>query len=348
MQLRVRNGSQSAAIIPLVRPNLGQASGIPATPPRLLDQVRASLRARHYSVRTEKAYVAWIRRFILFHGKRHPEMMSEVEIGAYLSNLASEARVSASTQNQALAALLFLYQQVLGRELEWLGNLVHAKRPVHVPVVLGREEARNLLAHVQGPVWLVCALLYGAGLRLLEALQLRVKDIDLDRREIIVRRGKGQKDRRTVLPGVLVERLRSHLAAVKVQHEGDISLGAGAVALPGAIERKYPSAPYEWIWQWVFPATRTYTDPASQEVRRHHLHESVIQRAVRKAAATARIPKAVSPHTLRHSFATHLLEDGYDIRTIQELLGHKDISTTMIYTHVLNRGAGGVRSPLDR
>jgi len=348
MQSRARDASQAATIIPLPRPNPGQPVGVPARPPRLLDQVRERLRARHYSARTEKAYIGWIRRFILFHGKRHPETMAEAEIGAYLSSLASEAKVSASTQNQALAALLFLYQQVLGRELQWLGNLVHAKRPVHVPVVLGREEVRSLLARLDGPVWLVCALLYGAGLRLLEALQLRVKDIDLDRREIIVRRGKGQKDRRTVLPGVLVERLRAHLAAVKVQHDGDLSLGAGAVALPEALDRKYPNAPREWIWQWVFPATRTYTDPASREIRRHHLHESVIQRAVRQAAVAARITKPVSPHTLRHSFATHLLEDGYDIRTIQELLGHKDVSTTMIYTHVLNRGAGGVRSPLDR
>jgi integron integrase len=327
MQPDVRNGSQGATIIPLKRPDPGQSAGIPAKPPRLLEQVRQSLRARHYSPRTEKAYVAWIRRFILFHGKRHPETMGGVEVGAFLSSLA-ETKVSSSTQNQALAALLFLYQQVLGRELEWLGNVVHAKRPVHVPVVLGREEIRRLLAQVQGPVWLVCSLLYGSGLRLLEALQLRVKDIDLERREIVVRRGKGQKDRRTVLPVVLVERLRTHLAAVKVQHESDLSLGAGAVALPGAIDRKYPSAPYEWIWQWVFPATRTYTDPASQEIRRHHVHESVIQRAVRRAAVAAQIAKPVTPHTLRHSFATHMLEDGYDIRTIQELLGHNDLSTT--------------------
>jgi integron integrase len=282
----------------------------------------------------------------LFHGKRHPESMAEAEIGAYLSSLA-EAKVSSSTQNQALAALLFLYQQVLGRELQWLGNLVHAKRPKHVPVVLGREEVRNLLARLDGPVWLVCAVLYGAGLRLLEALHLRVKDIDMDRREIVVRGGKGQKDRRTVLPDVLIKPLRSHLAAVQTQHDGDISLGAGAVSLPDALDRKYPNAAREWIWQWVFPATRTYSDPTTREVRRHHLHESVIQRAVRQAAVAARISKPVTPHTLRHSFATHLLEKGYDIRTIQELLGHKDVSTTMIYTHVLNRGAGGVRSPLD-
>jgi len=348
MQPPIRNGSQNATIIPLVRPNPGQAAGIPAKSPRLLDRVRAGLRARHYSKRTEKAYLGWIRRFILFHHKRHPDEMSGVEVGAYLSNLASEAKVSASTQNQALAALLFLYQQVLGRELEWLGDLVHAKRPKHVPVVLGRQEARDVLARVQGPVWLVCALLYGGGLRLLEALRLRVKDLDLERREITVRCGKGQKDRRTVLPSTLVEKLRSHLAAVKAQHDADLALGAGTVVLPEALARKYPSAPREWNWQWVFPATRTYTNPATGEVRRHHLHETVIQRAVRKAAIAAGITKPVTPHTLRHSFATHMLEDGYDIRTIQELLGHRDVSTTMIYTHVLNRGGFGVRSPLDR
>jgi len=343
-----RNSGPTATIIPLVRPDPGQTTGNPARAPRLLERVRAGLRARHYSPRTEKAYVGWIRRFILFHHKRHPEDMSGAEVGVYLSNLASEDKVSASTQNQALAALLFLYQQVLGRDLEWLGDLVHAKRPKHVPVVLSRHEAHDVLDRLHGPSWLVGALLYGGGLRLLEALRLRVKDLDLDRHEITVRRGKGQKDRRTVLPSALVEQIRTHLATVKAQHDADLTLGAGAVALPEALARKFPSAPREWIWQWVFPATRTYHDPATGEVRRHHLHETVIQRAVRRAAITAHITKPVTPHTLRHSFATHMLEDGYDIRTIQELLGHRDVTTTMIYTHVLNRGACGVRSPLDR
>jgi integron integrase len=319
-------------------------------PPRLLERVRIALRTRHYSVRTEKAYVAWIRRFILFHGKRHPDTLAEPQIAAFLSNLADPARMSASSQNQALAAILFLYGQVLGRELSWLGDLVHAKRPHRLPVVLTRGECRALLGNLHGPYRIVGGLLYGGGLRLLEALQLRVKDIDLERREILVRDGKGRKDRHTVLPESSIPDLRDHLAALRNQHLEDLAKGPrhGAVELPDALRRKYPCAPRDWSWQWIFPATRLYFHAATGETRRHHLHESAVQRAVAAAARAAAIAKPATPHTLRHSFATHLLEDGYDIRTIQELLGHKDVSTTMIYTHVLNRGGRAVRSPLDR
>jgi integron integrase len=288
-----------------------------------------------------------MRRFILFHGKRHPAELGSAEVGASLSSLASEAKVSASTQNQALAALLFLYREILGREIDWMGEVVHAKRPATVPIVLARDEVRLLLARLGGAERLVAGLLYGGGLRLLEALQLRVKDVDLERKEIVVRRGKGQKDRRTVVPGTLVEPLRAHLAETKARHDADLRRGLGAVRLPDAVARKYPAASHDWAWQWVFPATRVYLDRESGSVFRHHLHESVIQRAVRAAVVAAGLTKPATPHTLRHSFATHLLESGYDIRTIQELLGHKDVSTTMIYTHVLNRGASGVRSPLD-
>jgi integron integrase len=316
-------------------------------PPRLLDRVRSAICARHYSRRTEKAYIGWIRRFILFHGKRHPMEMGAVEITAFLSDLAIRGKVSASTQNQALSALLFLYLEVLGRQLDDLGRMVRARRPHRLPEVLTRAEVETLLRRLQGTPWLVGSLLYGSGLRLLEALRLRVKDVDPDAGEIVVRDGKGRKDRVTMLPERVKEVLRRHLGRIREQHDRDLALGFGCAPLPDALARKYPRAGWEWGWQWVFPATRFYLDPSTQQRHRHHLHETVIQRAVREAALGAGIPKRVSPHTLRHSFATHLLESGYDIRTIQELLGHEDVSTTMIYTHVLNRGGHGVRSPLD-
>jgi len=315
--------------------------------PRLLDRVREEIRKRHYSRRTEKTYVGWIRRFILFHGKRHPAEMGAEEVSRYLSHLAVSGKVSASTQNQALSALLFLYRQVLGREVEWVEGVVRAKRPLHLPVVMTREEVRAVLRQLQGVEWMMASLLYGAGLRLLECCRLRVKDMDLAKREIVVRDGKGGKDRVTLLPGKVVEPLRAHLEMVRRQHEADLANGAGSVELPWAIERKYTRAPWEWGWQWVFPATRFYVHPATGRKRRHHLHESVLQKAVREAVLRAGLAKAATCHTFRHSFATHRLENGYDIRTIQELLGHSDVSTTMVYTHVLNRGGRGVRSPLD-
>ncbi len=316
--------------------------------PRLLDRVRLALRARHLSPRTEIAYVGWIRRFIVFHGKRHPDTMGESEVGTFLSHLAVERGVSASTQNQALAAVLFLYEHVIERKLAWVDGVVRGKTPERLPVVLSRSEVRALLSHLDGPELLVAILLYGSGLRLLEALTLRTKDIDLAKCEIHVRDGKGRKDRRTMVSQHWTAKLQEHLSATRALHERDVLEGAGYVSLPDALRTKYRAAPRDWRWQWLFPATRTYFDPSTNERRRHHLHETVIQRAVRSAARKADIIKPATPHTLRHSFATHLLEDGYDIRTIQELLGHKDVATTMIYTHVLNRGPNAVRSPLDR
>jgi len=306
------------------------------------------LRARHYSRRTEESYVGWIRRFIHFHGRRHPADLGEPEITAFLNALATERQVSASTQNQALAALLFLYQSVLGREIAWLEGIVHAKRPERLPVVLGRGEVAAVLSRMSGVEQLCASLIYGAGLRLLEALQLRIKDVDLAGQQVMVRDGKGRKDRATLLPVTLQPALRRHIEHVRDQHAADLSAGAGFVQLPDALRAKYPSAPRDWAWQWLFPATRQYVDPATGERRRHHLHETLIQRAVRRAARATGIPKPVTPHVLRHSFATHLLESGSDIRTIQQLLGHKEVSTTMIYTHVLRRGPLGVQSPLDR
>jgi len=313
----------------------------------LLARVRQALRLRHYSRRTEAVYVGWVRRFVRFAGSRHPRELGQAEVTRFLSSLAVDRHVSASTQNQALGALVFLYRDVLEAPVGWLAGLVRAKRPTRVPVVLTREEVRQVLGRVRGTAGLVATLLYGTGLRLLEALQLRVKDVDFAAHEIIVRGGKGDRDRVTVFPERLEGPLLHHLAAVRRQHETDLAEGAGWVELPGALAVKYPRAGQEWGWQWVFPATRPYEERTSGQRRRHHLHETVIQRAFREAVRGAGISKAATCHTLRHSFATHLLEAGYDIRTVQELLGHADVRTTMIYTHVLRRGGLGVRSPAD-
>ena len=331
------------ASAPMVR-EVGPAA---SPKPRLLDRVREAIRARHYSRRTEKAYVAWIRRYILFHSKRHPAEMGAPEITRFLTSLAVDGKVAASTQNQALSAVLFLYREVLLQEIPWLDDLVYAKRPHHLPVVLTREEVRAVLEQIHGVPRLMAFLLYGAGLRLLECACLRVKDIDPGRNQIVVRAGKGNKDRLTMLPAAIKADLLRHLDDVRAQHRQDLQAGAGWVELPGALARKYPNAGREWAWQWVFPATRIYVERETDQRRRHHLHESVLQRAVRAATLRAGIAKRVSCHTFRHSFATHLLDDGHDIRTVQELLGHHDVSTAMIYTHVLNRGPGAVRSPAD-
>ena len=321
-------------------------TGAPVPPkPRLLDRVRAALRIRHYSRRTEKAYVAWIRRYILFHGKRHPAEMGAPELTRFLSSLAVDGKVAASTQNQAQSALLFLYRAVLEMDLPWLDDVVRAKRPQRLPIVLTREEVRAALQPLEGVPRLMAHLLYGAGLRLLECCRLRVQDVDFASNQIVVRTGKGDKDRLTMLPAVVKADLTRHLEGVREQHGRDLQYGAGWVELPTALGRKYPNAGREWVWQWVFPATRLYVDRDTRQRRRHHLHESVLQRVVKGAVRRAGIAKRATPHTLRHSFATHLLEDGYDIRTVQELLGHRDVSTTQIYTHVLNRGPAGVRSP---
>jgi integron integrase len=317
--------------------------------PKLLDQVRAAIRARHYSRRTERAYVGWIRRFILATGKRHPSDLDPREVTQFLTSLAVDQSVAASTQNQALSAILFLYREVLSADLPWLEDVVRAKRPLHLPIVLARSQVADLFRRLDGTHSIMAALLYGSGLRLLECCRLRIQDIDFARHEIVVRRGKGSRDRRTMLPGGIEEELTSHIAATKRLHDDDLRNGAGWVELPHNLTRKYPNAGREWPWQWVFPATRHYVDAATRQRRRHHLHESALQRAFRRAVLAAGLPHRATCHSLRHSFATHLLEDGQDIRTVQELLGHRDVTTTMIYTHVLQRPGGlGVRSPLDR
>jgi integron integrase len=310
--------------------------------------VREEIRARHYSRRTEEAYWQWIRRFILFHGKRHPAAMGAAEVTAFLSWLATSRNVAAATQNQALSALLFLYRQVLGVGLPWLEELVRAQRPVRLPAVLTEAEVRRLLGNLEGSARLMTGLLYGAGLRQVECLTLRVKDVDFAYRQIVVRDGKGGRDRATVLPEGVVQPLQQHLARVRLLHARDLKEGYGEVWLPHALARKYRRAGYQWAWQFVFPSANRAVDPESGAVRRHHVHPDTLSRAVKRAARAAAIDKPVSCHTLRHSFATHLLERGYDIRTVQELLGHSDVSTTMIYTHVMNKGARAVKSPLDR
>lgn len=317
------------------------------TTPRLLDQVRAAIRVRHYSRRTEDSYVHWVRRFILFHGKRHPKDMGEPEVTAFLTHLAVNKNVAASTQNQALSAILFLYQKVLEIKLDWLDDVVRARRPKRLPVVLSRNQVNRLLNELNGIHALIARLMYGTGMRLMEAIRLRTKDLDFERGQVIIRAGKGGKDRYTVFPQSLIEPLQSHLLRVRELHATDLGNGFGSVHLPFALARKYPNADREWGWQYVFPSGKLSKARGDSVLRRHHLDEKNLQRAFREAARRCQFGKPVSSHTLRHCFATHLLEDGYDIRTIQELLGHKDVNTTMIYTHVLNKGGRGVRSPLD-
>ncbi len=316
--------------------------------PMLFEQVRRRMRLKHYSYRTEQTYIQWMRRFILANNKRHPREMGGLEVEHFLSHLASDLKVSASTQNQALSAILFLYREVLNIKLPWLENVVRAKPSKHLPVVLSKAEVRAILQRIDGRNWLMASLLYGTGMRLMECLRLRVKDVDFARNEITVRDGKGSKDRRTVLPASLVEALQRQIAFVRTVHDKDLDDGHGEVCLPHALERKYKNAAREFAWQYVFPASTLCQNPFGPGFRRHHLDEKVLQRAVRQAVLSTRINKPASCHTFRHSFATHMLESGYDLRTIQELLGHKDVATTQIYTHVLNRGAGGVISPMDR
>lgn len=314
---------------------------------KLLEQVRLTLRTRHYSIRTEESYLAWIRDFILFNQKRHPSELGEHHVGSWLTYLATKRNVSASTQNQALSAVLFLYRNVLNNPLEWIDNIERARKPQRLPIVFTKQEAQAVLAHLKDTHWLMASLLYGSGLRLMECVRLRVKDVDFAQKQIVVRDGKGSKDRVTMLPLKLLEPLLRHLERVRILHEHDLRHGYGRAYLPFALSRKYPSANMEWGWQYVFPSSKLSVDPRSGQIRRHHSDEQALQRAVRRAVREAGLPKPGSCHTFRHSFATQLLESGYDIRTVQELLGHKDLKTTQIYTHVLNKGGKGVRSPID-
>lgn len=323
-------------------------SGQTPNAPKLLDRVRQAIRTKHYSIHTEKTYVEWIKRFIFFHDKRHPLEMAEAEITTFLSHLAVKGNVASSTQNQALAALLFLYKEVLGKKLDVEKvDAVRAKKPKRLPTVLTRDEAHQVLELLNGKTKLIGNLLYGSGLRLSECIRLRVQDIDFTKKQILVRDGKGQKDRVTMLPTATIDVLEAQLTYAKALHNQDLNNGLGEVYLPYALERKYPNANKQWIWQYIFPSARISIDPGSNRQRRHHISPSTVQDAVKRAARLAQIPKRVSPHTFRHSFATHLLEAGTDIRTVQELLGHADVSTTMVYTHVMNKGALSVRSPLD-
>ncbi|MHB1359968.1 MAG: integron integrase [Rhodocyclaceae bacterium] len=316
--------------------------------PKLLDQVRARIRVKHYSIRTETQYLQWVKRYIYFHDKRHPRDLGAPEVEAFLTDLAVVGKVSASTQNQALAALLFLYREVLGIELPWLNDVTRAKPSRRLPVVLTQAEVRAVLERMDGVYGLMGRLLYGTGMRLMECVRLRVKDVDFGRNEILIREGKGGKDRVTMLPAALAQPLVDHLQRRRLIYDDDVATGFAAVWLPDALARKYPNAATEWGWQYVFCSGSHSTDPRGGQVRRHHVDEKLLQRAMKKAVAAAHIAKPATPHTLRHSFATHLLESGQDIRTVQELLGHADVSTTMIYTHVLNKGGRGVISPLDR